>query len=236
MALEFSTVAAGLPMAASFAMASGFVAVREARRRSSLNAAMHELRRPLQALSLLLSTGPAARHPAEDTIEMAVAAVEHLDREINGRPGLARNERFLVRPVVEAAAERWRPEATRAQRSLQLTWSGGDGELEGDPIDFAQAVDNMISNALEHGGGSISLAASAEQGRLRLSVRDQGGGAATGCNLPSARSRLSGRGRHGHGLRIVREIAARHGGDFILIRSGAGTEANLALPLRGGRR
>src|SRR3954447_25761137 len=54
MALELAEVAAGLPMAASFALAGGLTTLREGRRRSSLNAAMHELRRPLQVLTLAL--------------------------------------------------------------------------------------------------------------------------------------------------------------------------------------
>jgi len=45
--------------------------------------------------------------------------------------------------------------------------------------------------------------------------------------------RLAGRRRHGHGLRIVRRVAARHGGSFRLRRSPSGTEACLELPLSG---
>lgn len=233
MALDSSAVAAGLPMAASFAMAGGFVAFREARRRALLNAALHELRRPLQALSLLVS-GPD--RPVEATLEMAVAAVDQLDREINGCSSLTETERFCVRPIVEATVERWRPIAIRAGRSLELLWSGGDGELEGRPVALAQVVDNMISNAFEHGGGAIALEVEVERGLCRLSVRDEGGAGTAARSRALARGRFTGRRRHGHGLQIVRRVAAQHRGRFSLIRSGGGTEAKLALPVSEGRR
>ncbi len=223
-------------MAASFAMAGGFVAFREARRRTLLNAALHELRRPLQALSLLASAPSGAGGSVEGSLEMAVAAVDRLDREINGYAGLTETERFFLRPIVEATVERWRPIATRAERSLELVWSGGDGELEGDPVALAQVVDNMISNAFEHGGGAIALEAEVERGLCRLSVSDEGGEGAAGRSRALSRERITGRRRHGHGLRIVRRVAARHRGRFSLVRSGGGTEAKLALPVSEGKR
>jgi len=48
--------------------------------------------------------------------------------------------------------------------------------------------------------------------------------------------RLSGRARHGHGLRLVRRTAARHGGSFALHLGEQGTSAVLELPLAPLRR
>jgi signal transduction histidine kinase len=238
MALELSAVAAGLPMAASFAMAGGFVAHREGRRRSALNAAMHELRRPLQALSLVLSSGPAAVGPLEGSLEMAVAAVERLDREINGCSVLSASRRFSARSVVEPAVDRWRPVADDAGRFLRLSWSGCDRELDGDPIALAQAVDNLISNALVHGRGAIALEVEADHRLLQLAVKDGGvceAGALGGTRSPRW-DRISGRDRHGHGLGVVREAAAQFDGEFRLDLSPSGSEAILVLPLCGGAR
>jgi hypothetical protein len=47
--------------------------------------------------------------------------------------------------------------------------------------------------------------------------------------------RLSGRRRHGHGLRVVRRTAAAHGGRFELRCSQSRTEAVLELPLLDGK-
>lgn len=237
MAFEFSALAAGLPMGASFAMAGGFVALRETRRRTSLNAALHELRRPLQALSLSLGISPPPAGSFESSLEIAVAAVERLDREINGRPALAETQPFFVRPVAEAAMARWSPVASSTGRSLRLRWMGEDSELTGDPIALAQAVDNLISNALIHGGGSIALEVASDERLLRLSVKDEGRDRSRAAGRawfpPWKRSRD--RRRHGHGLRIVRRAVARQGGRFRLVRSPAGTEASLVLPLSGRR-
>lgn len=234
MTVELSAVAAGLPMAASFAMAGGFVALREGRRRSGLNAAMHELRRPLQVLCLSLpsSTGAGAAH--ESSLELAVAAVERLDREINGEQAGIEVAPFPLRPIAEAAVDRWRPAAANLGRSLSLRWSGDDAVLRGDRIVLAQALDNLISNSLRHGSGAVTVIACVEGSVLRLTVRDRGPSTAPAAPRLTWK-RLGGRDRHGHGLAIVRQAAAQHGGSFRLDRSKAGTEARLLLPLSEGR-
>lgn len=234
MAIELSAVAAGLPMAASFAMAGGFVALREGRRRSGLNAAMHELRRPLQVLYLSLSSSAEAGSRHESSLELAVAAVERLDREINGERVGVEVASLSFRPIAEAAVECWRPVAANLGRPLSFGWSGDNAVLRGDRIALAQALDNLISNSLRHGSGGVTVAARAEGSVLRLTVRDQGPVA------PPTAPRLSwkwlgGRNRHGHGLAIVRQAAVQHGGSFRLGSSRAGTEARLILPLSEGR-
>lgn len=231
MIVELSAFAAGLPMAASFAMASGFVALREGRRRSALNAAMHELRRPLQAISLSLPSQLEGESLAS-SLEMAVAAVERLDREINGSPAEEASEPLSPRSIVEAAVARWEPLVLRAGRTLRLEWSGDDPVLNGDRVAIAQGLDNLISNALEHGGGTIDVEAKVVPGLLHVVVRD-GGRLKVGTGRAGAFRRvpLDGRDRHGHGLAIVRRMAVRHGGSFRLRRSAVGSEARLALPL-----
>jgi signal transduction histidine kinase len=232
--IELSAVAAGLPMAASFAMAGGFVALREGRRRTSLNAAMHELRRPLQALCLSLPPTPDAGQPLASSLELAVAAVEQLDREINGRPVGAEMTKVCFKSIVEAAVKRWRPAADRLDRSLDLRWSGDDAVLQADRIALVQAVDNLISNALRHGSGPVTVTVRADARVLQLTVGDSGRSVAPAAPRRPWK-RPGGRSRHGHGLAIVRRAAARHGGSFRLCVARTGTEARLVLPLREGR-
>jgi signal transduction histidine kinase len=231
MPVELAEIAAGLPFAASIAMATGITALREGRRRTSLNEAMHELRRPLQALALSLPPDSRGGEAAGSALRMAAAAVERLDREVNGEAPAAVAERVLVRPVIEAALARWRPRAAVAGRSLELTWNASRPALLGDGAALAQAVDNLISNAFEHGRGAVEVDVREEGGLLHLAVRDEGG--REGPARPGRRrpSRL-----HGHGLAIVRRVAARQRGTFRLSRSPAGTEARLDLPLARGPR
>lgn len=236
MPVELAQVAAGLPVAASLAMATGISAVREGRRRSSLNEAIHELRRPLQALALSLPADACAAEAMESALVMAAAAVDRLDREINGVAAPSAPEPVAVRPIVEFAIERWRARAAAEGRSLQLRWSAGEPELRGDEVELAQAVDNLISNAFEHGAGGIAVEVRRAGDSVRVEIRD-GGGAEAVAKPARRRGRDRGaRRRHGHGLRIVRRVAARHGGSFRLRRTAQGSGARLVLPLAGGPR
>jgi signal transduction histidine kinase len=235
MPVELAEIAAGLPFAASFAMATGISALREGRRRSALNEAVHELRRPLQALAFSLPPDAGEGEAAESALRMAAAAVDRLDREINGEAAAASAEPVAIGPLVEAALARWRPHAAAAERSLELTWEGAEPVLPGCEEDLVQALDNMISNGFEHGRGPVHIEVREEDGRLGLAVRDGGPkeGRRSWCRRGPDRRPP---GRHGHGLRIVRRVAARHGGSFRLRHSGVGTEARLDLPLAQGQR
>jgi len=237
MPLELSELAGGLPIAASFAMASGINALREGRRRTSLNEAMHELRRPLQGLALLLPAGTASPEQADSCLRMAIAALEELDREINGEGFAAAVEAVPLRSPVESAMGRWRPRAETSGRSLSLKWRAGDPTLRIDAIELARALDNMISNAFTHGSGAVDLEAIEEVGVLRLLVRDRGCRDRHRDHRLRRLARRHGRDRrHGHGLRIVRRLAAGCGGSFELRCSPHSTVASLELPLQEGRR
>jgi signal transduction histidine kinase len=235
-AVELAQVAASLPFAASFAMAGGITALRERRRRTALNEAVHELRRPLQVLSLSLPTEAGSAERVGSSLRMTTAALERLEREINGEVLERAPAPFPLRPLVEAAAARWRVRAELGGGSLELRWRAGDPWLFGDEVEVAQAVDNMISNAIEHGGGKMGIEAHEDGGDFHLVVIDSGaGGDPKGRRRGTGlRARIGGRRRHGHGLRVVGRVAGSHGGCFELRRGPAGAEARLELPLHRG--
>ncbi len=232
--VELAEIAAGLPLAASFAMASGITAFREGRRRTSLNEAIHELRRPLQVLALSLPADARSTEAIGSALQMATAAIDQLDREINGGLAGGPAEPVSMRPMVAVAIARWRPRAAAEGRSLRLIWGVGDIELRGDRAELGQALDNLISNALEHGRASVTIAVREERGLLRVGVRDRGISEGSQWRSGLRHQERGTRRRHGHGLRIVRRVAARHGGSFRLRRSACGAEARLDLPLTEG--
>jgi signal transduction histidine kinase len=208
------------------------------RRRAALNEAVHELRRPLQALAL---AGSGERRPAEleQSVQLAAAALERLDREING--GVPRDARgpLPVRHLLESAAPRWRRRADLVGGSLELRWRAGDAVVHGDRCGMLQALDNLVFNAIEHGGSRIVVEATSAEAGVRVSVLDSGGSRRPPRRRYAAAdlaARISGRKRHGHGLRVVRRTALAHGGSFDLRRSASGTEAVLELPLLAGAR
>jgi signal transduction histidine kinase len=222
------------PLGASLAAAAAVRGLRAGRRRTALNEALHELRRPLQALALAApAAGPSAR-PYQGAVQMAGAALERLEREVNGDSTAAMRMPLPARPLLESAVGRWRARAALTGSSLNRRWSAGEATVAGDHGEVARALDNLIVNAIEHGGPEIVVEASTRPGRLRVAVVDSGRQRRPGRRprgLAELLAHLSGRRRRGHGLRVVRRIAAGHGGDFFLRSSARGTEAILELPL-----
>ncbi len=238
MPLGVAELAAGLPIALSFAMAGGISALREGRRRTALNEAMHELRRPLQAIAL---AAPGSAQPAgafESSLRMAAAAVDRLDREINGGSAPGRTEAAPLRQLLETAVARWQVRASLEKRDLSLMWEGSDSSLSADAVELTQVLDNLISNGLDHGRGGVAVEAKQVGDTIRLSVVNEERARPAGSRraIQGLWTRVRGRRRHGHGLRIVRRVVARNGGSFRLRRRGGTCEALLELPFAGNPR
>lgn len=194
--------------------------------RRALNRALHELRRPLQALVLLedASGRPAASPPAASRrglLELAAGALQELDGALNGGSQAQPERRFSCREVVMACLERWRP-AAAGSGGIRVYWDAGPAPVEGDPARMAQALDNLVANALEHGGPPIVVTGARVSGRIRITV----------ANGVGTRPPLSDRDpRRGHGTEIVSRVARAHRGRFALCHTGAGCVAALELPL-----
>jgi signal transduction histidine kinase len=227
MAVELAELAAGLPMAASLALAGGITTLREGRRRAALNEAMHELRRPLQVLSLALPRRLPGDAAVDSSLRLVAAALEQLDRQVNGTGTAGTAVSLSPRPLLEEAVLRWRTQAVLSGGSLRLLWQAGEAVVAADPNGLAQAVDNLISNAIEHGGGAVTVQARRAGLMLEICVRDSGARSAAR-PLPGGRAAPS---RRGHGLRLVSRFAEAHGGSFGLRRETDRAVAALRLPL-----
>ncbi len=216
------SVGALIPVAISMALVVAGGRVVEIRRRRTLNERLHELRRPLQALALAAKpSGP----DGPDPLELALAALRDLDREVNGGGIEFRRRPVEARMLALAACERWRVRAAGAGRRIAVRWRCGDALADVDPLRVSQALDNLIANALEHGGGPITLEGVRHGNRIDLVVRDTGG-ATTG------RVREHADPRRGHGLRVTRRLARQNGGELrVRGRGRSGTAASLMLPL-----
>jgi signal transduction histidine kinase len=235
---ELAEIFAGWPLGASMAALVAAQGLRAGRRRSALNEALHELRRPLQAIALAGTGGTGSPPVLQSSVRLAAAALERLDREVNGGTLQRPAEAVEVRPLVEAAVRRWRARASLGGGSLSLRWRAGRAVVVGNRTDLAQALDNLIVNAIEHGGPSISVDARPHKGRVRIVIADSGRDSRTAerRDTPSdVIARLSGRHRRGHGLAVVRQVAAAHDGRFALRRSDRGSLAMFELPVTGDR-
>jgi signal transduction histidine kinase len=191
----------------------------------ALNRALHELRRPLQALVLMEDGGrPAPALPGASRrglLELVTSALQDLDGTLNGRPPSRPCRRFSCRESVMASLERWWRQAAPAG-GIRLYWDAGPAIIEGDAARLAQALDNLISNALEHGGPPLVVTGARVAGRIRITIAN--GTRAHGTSRPPDP-------RRGHGTQVVSEMASAHGGRFALCQAGGGCVAALELPL-----
>jgi signal transduction histidine kinase len=233
---------AALAWPLALTMASVVVAgrVRATRRRERINRALHELRRPLQALVLASpgqSPGSDNRH---GQLDLALDALGDVDRAVNGGSPEPNLRIANAGELAEDAVVRWRTPAALAGRRIELRWRAGRSRVACDPAAIARALDNLIANALEHGRGPVRVEGLLRTGRLRLLVSDglqagavaAAGGAVAGPRpRGEAGRRWRGDPRRGHGLRVVANVAAEHGGRFAACRHGAGTCAVIELPL-----
>jgi signal transduction histidine kinase len=224
---------------------------RSARRRTALNRALHEVRRPLQALSLL-ATGPMvpdrprgmaapfglARDPVSDPVRQAISAVSDLDRELNGgprHPVAPQRETLACRLLADSCVRRWQSRAALSGATLALEWTGPDVLVRGDGTALAAALENIIVNAIEHGGPGITVSGSNLGRRVRIEVTDNGRAARSEQHRdPPAQilARLRGRSAHGHGLAVASSTLADHGGwlEIDYGREGAPSRVCLVLP------
>jgi signal transduction histidine kinase len=234
MLAELARLEPALPLGASLAALVAAWSLLAGRRRTALNEALHELRRPLQALVLSTTAGDPPAIGGADLTRQTALALERLEREINGGSKVATPSSVAIARTLEDALARCRPGAAEAGTSLYLEAPAGDPIVSLDRAGFDQALDNLIINAVEHGGPLVLVGAEVGAGSLRVRVADSGrasSGAARRRDPLRVLTLLSGRRRHGHGLRVVRRIAAAHGGEFHLRRLGIGVEALLELPL-----
>jgi two-component system, OmpR family, sensor kinase len=217
------------------------------RERAFVADAGHELRTPLTILKLELELALASDSPREELETRLRSAAEEVDRLAKLAEDLlviARADRgrlplekrpVQARQLLDAVATRFQAAARRDDRDVRV--QAGDGiVIEADPARLEQALTNMVSNALRHGGGAVVLLANQIGGRVELHVLDGGKGFDPSF-MPRAFERFSredparsGRGA-GLGLSIVRVIAEAHRGRaYVRNRASGGADVWLQLP------
>jgi two-component system, OmpR family, sensor kinase len=133
-----------------------------------------------------------------------------LARTRAGRLPLRRVE-VSLKDLVEEAAARF---AARGR----IRVAAADQRVSVDPVRLRQALQNLLDNAVRHGGGTVRVAAARRDGVLRIEVTDDGPGFPAEllevAFEPFARGSAASDGDAGAGLglAIVRAVAAAHGG------------------------
>lgn len=208
------------------------------RRREMVARACHELRGPLTAVRLSLATMERRREAPPERL----ATLEHELR----RAGLALDD-FAAARSGKRIVDREAPvEVAELLEEQYHSWEGVAGAFDSvvllgellpgavvvaDRLRLAQAISNLIANALEHAPGCIELNARAVGPRtVRIEVIDEGGGLPMPLEALTRRAR-AGRGRRGRGLAIASEIARRHRGRLVASPAPQGSRIAIELPL-----
>ena len=220
--------------AAGFAAAGLWRAL--AWRRETVARACHELRAPLTAARLGLDYGagggeltPARLRAIDLELGRAALVLDDLEAVRTGRAWSRPAEAIDLEELVNDSVEAWRPAAAARGVELRAAWSGCGATVWGDRLRLAQVTGNLISNAIEHGGGIVEVRGQGDRMRARVEVSDAGPGLRA--TVPELmRGARSGRGRRGRGLAIATAIAAGYGGRLAAAPSVRGARLVLELP------
>jgi two-component system OmpR family sensor kinase len=203
--------------------------------------ASHELRTPLTVIAGQLEVLAAQPNPPLEEVRRVEALVQaeiaRVGRLVDDLLLLARMEQteFLQLETVDLApfvSDLWDGMSLLARRHFELA-PLSSGTLLADPDRLAQALRNLVRNAIDHTAperGIVRMRVEpAAGGRLRFLVEDDGPGISAGQRdrvferfhrTDAARDRAS--GGTGLGLAIVRAIAEAHGGTVAAERSPEG--------------
>jgi two-component system, OmpR family, sensor kinase len=221
------------------------------RERAFVADASHELRTPLALLKAELEL--ATRQPrSPEELERALrSAADETDRLVRlaedlllvarvDRGKLAlQPSRVRARELLAGVSGRFEGRARDERREIAVD-ANPELAFEGDSVRLTQALENMVDNALRHGGGTVLLRASEQDGVVELHVLDEGAGFPPEF-VERAFERFSradvarGDGGTGLGLAIVDAIARAHGGTtHVAGQAGGGADVWLSLPAGKG--
>jgi len=211
----------------------------EAERRFTADAA-HELRTPLTVLSLRLQRARLDGQMDWDAVDGDVRQMEHL---VNQLLDLARKEQAgriaAVLPVnlgriAREAAAMIAPLIEQAGRRLEVDMPDALSAL-GRADDLRDMLLNLLTNALVHGSGDVTLRGLVLAQACALEVQDEGPGVAAGLRdamFERFRKAQPGSAGTGLGLAIVREVAESHGGRVAFV-AGPLCIVRVTLPVQG---
>jgi signal transduction histidine kinase len=195
------------------------------RERDLVGDVSHQLRSRLTALQLRLDElathpDPSARREALAALEQTEKLTEVLD-ELLEAARLARSAGAEVqdlRACLTAVADEWRPALRTAGRALKVRLP--DGLLARvTPARLREAVGALVDNAIQHGDGTVVLAARATENSIVIEVSDAGHGVPEEL-VPHVFDRgVSVGSSTGLGLALARALVEADGGRLELSRA-----------------
>jgi len=237
-------------LAAAFNRMSQEVArVNHLRRQMTADIA-HDLRTPLTVIAgYIESMRDGVLNPTTQRLSLIYTEIEHLQHLVNDLRILSQADagelplnpqQVSPRQFLEHAAELFTHHASQNKVTLIVEVPDSLSDVYIDEARFMQVIDNLISNALRYtpAGGTISLCAREENGKIEIAVKDTGIGIAAE-ELPyifdrfhrADKSRHSDTGESGLGLAIVKAMVEAHKGrGWAESHEGVGTAIYIEIP------
>ena len=226
-------------------MSARLAALMDGQRRL-LHDVSHELRSPLARLQA--AVGLAHQQP-----ERIGSSLERIEREsmrmdklvgelltlsrLEASTGLARREQLDLTELADQIAADARFEAGPEAPRISVE-APGPILVQGDPDLLWSALENVVRNAIRHGGnGNVRIVLHLDAQWAHLDVLDCGPGIAAAdlasIFRPFFRSNPNKVDGHGLGLAIAQQVLAAHGGSIgASNREGGGLQVRLSLPLK----
>ena len=225
-------------------------------RRQFLADASHELRTPVSiartAADVALASHSHTNAEYRDALELVAKQMKHLGRIVGDLLTLARSdvsdwpisstEFYFDELLADAADSLWLLSGECGVTIDVMT--PADLQVRGDEALLRQMLVNLLENALRHtpAGGQVRAIVTTNSRTVVLQIRDTGHGIAEADRAriferfvhvaaPGGGVNRNGGGT-GLGLAIAQRIARAHGGDLVLVESGAaGTQFATTLPI-----
>jgi signal transduction histidine kinase len=210
----------------------------------------HDLRNPLNLITNaaeLLAESDLPMDRRQQLLAVSVRAANQMDQMIGDLLDASRIRAGILSvdimecdaaQILDQVAETMRPAAQQCGIELRILRPTSGSRLEADPCRLAQALGNLVANALKFTAksGSVSLRVRAGRKIILIEVSDTGAGisASDRAHLFDKfwQARRDSRGL-GLGLAIVKGIVDAHGGRiFVRSEPGVGSVFALALPIR----
>ncbi len=228
----------------------------EKARAEALALAAHELKTPLavikgSATTLLANSQRWDAAAQREMLQLIDEQCDHLHELVNGLLDVWRLDAGMlpIRPTLIRLAEFLEPlvsqwQARTSSHHLVLELPADLPSLMADRGRLEQVMNHLLDNALKYAaGGEVLIRAVAEDGRLEISIKDQGRGL-TQDHLERIFERfyrVRAEGEHlpgsGMGLAVARAIVQAHGGRIWAESAGPGLGAtfHVSLPLAAQR-
>jgi signal transduction histidine kinase len=196
----------------------------------------HQLRTPLTALLVGLESA-LTRPPDADlrpALQAALSRGEHLRTIVDDLISLLRQPDFAATPVdtvvlLEDVRARWDTPLAARGRNLVLVTGPHLPRCLAPGAAVRQILDVLISNALWHGDGKVTIEAREVGEGVAIDVSDEGPGLAAEPAelLAGSAERADG---HGRGLPLARSLAVAAGGSLVMRRAAPQPVFSLTLP------